>query len=203
VRHAIGPRRRSRRGNAQLGAVAGLAVALTVLSAPALMASAAASAATTRAATSPKLTQLGHVTFWECKSRTTEMLVALNALSLHPGQALDITFIVRNQAATACNYTAPYAGSAPGATATTLQAGPCGSVGFEILSAHHKNVWPGVQVVHCPALGFAQLGSNATVSGTGTWSQTQPNSSTRVPVGSYTLVVDDRHFSFPLHVLAH
>jgi hypothetical protein len=143
------------------------------------------------------------VTFWECKSKTTEMLVAVNSLSLHPGQVLDITFTVRNLAAAACNYTAPYAGSAPGAAATTLQIGPCGSVGFEILGAHNKDVWPGVQVVHCPALGFAQLATNATVSGTGTWNQTQPNSSTRVPAGSYTLVVNDRHFSFPLHVLAH
>jgi hypothetical protein len=119
------------------------------------------------------------VTFWECKSKTTEMLVVVNALTLHPGQALDITFTVRNQAAKACDYTAPCTSVAPGATASTLQAGPCGS------------------------LGFAQLPPDATVSGTGAWSQTQPNSSERVPVGPYTLVVDDRHFTFPLHVLAH
>lgn len=57
--------------------------------------------------------------------------------------------------------------------------------------------------MHCPALGFAQLAPNATVSGTGTWNQTEPNSSKRVPAGNYTLVVNGRNFSFPLHVLAH
>ena len=110
---------------------------------------------------------------------------------------------MRNGATTACNYTAPYADAAPGPTATTLQAGPCGSVGFEIFGPHHTNVWPGVQVVNCPALGFAQLPANGTVSGSGTWNQTKPNSTARVPAGSYTLVVENRHFSFPLHVLAH
>jgi hypothetical protein len=167
------------------------------------VAPAGAAITTTRAAGSPRLTQLGHVTFWECKAKTTEMLVAVNTLTLHPGSTLAITFTVRNQAATGCNYTAPSVGSTPGATSSTLQAGPCGSVGFEVVGPHHKNVWPGVQVVHCPALGFAELAPNGTVSGTGTWNQTQPNSTARVPAGNYTLVVNDRHFSFPLRVLAH
>ncbi len=61
-------------------------------------------------------------------------------------------------------------------------------------------MWPGVQVVNCPALGFAQLASNGTVSGAGTWNQTKPNSSARVPPGNYTFVVDNRRFSFPLRV---
>jgi hypothetical protein len=128
------------------------------------------------------------------------LLVAVNTLTLHPGATLTISFTVRNQAATACSYTAPYAGAATGPTATALQAGPCGSVGFEIIGHHHHNVWPGVQVVNCPALGFAQLASNGTLSGAGTWNQTKSNSSARVPAGNYTLVVDNRRFSFPLHV---
>jgi hypothetical protein len=148
----------------------------------------------------PKLVQLGHATFWECPAKSTELLVAVNTLTLHPGAALTITFTVRNQSAKACSYTAPYAGAATGPTATTLQAGPCGSVGFEIIGPHHHNVWPGVQVVNCPALGFAQLASNGTVSGAGTWNQTKPNSSSRVPPGNYTLVVDNKRFSFPLRV---
>jgi hypothetical protein len=171
-----------------------------------LVASTAASTArNTRAEASPKLTQLGHVTFWECKARTTEMLVAVNTLTLHSGDSLNITFTVRNQAATACNYTAPFAGAGAtsGATASTLQAGPCGSVGFEIVGQRGRDVWPGAQVAHCPALGFAQLAPNGTVSGTGTWNQAQPNSTTRVAAGAYTLVVNERHFSFPLHVVAH
>jgi hypothetical protein len=154
--------------------------------------------------TAPKLAQVGHVVFWECPAKTTELLVAVNTLTLHPGATLDISFTVRNGAATACNYTAPYAGVAPGPTVTTLQAGPCGSVGFEVEGPHHANLWPGAQLVNCPALGFAQLAPNGTVSGTGTWDQTKPNSTQRVPVGNYTLVVNDnRHFSFPLHVVAH
>ncbi len=151
----------------------------------------------------PKLAQVGHVTFWECHAKTTELLVAVNTLTLHPGATLQISFTVRNGASTPCNYTAPYAGVTPGPTATTLQAGPCGSVGFEIVGANHTNVWPGVQVVNCPALGFAQLAANGTVSGTGRWDQTKPNGTARVAVGAYTLVVDNRHFSFPLHVVAH
>jgi len=164
-----------------------------------------AGAAGTRGAThrAPKLAQLGHVTFWECHAKTTELLVAVNTLTLHPGATLQISFTVRNGASTPCNHTAPYAGVTPGPTATTLQAGPCGSVGFEILGANHADVWPGVQVVNCPALGFARLAADGTVSGTGTWGQTKPNSTARGPVGAYTLVVDNRHFSFPLHVVAH
>jgi hypothetical protein len=154
--------------------------------------------------TAPKLAQGGHVVFWECPAKTIGLLVAVNTLTLHPGATLDISFIVRNGAATACNYTAPYAGVAPGPTATTLDAGPCGSVGFEIESASRTNVWPGPEVVNCPALGFAQLAPGATVSGSGTWNQTKPNSTQRVPVGNYTLVVNNNpHFSFPLHVVAH
>ena len=62
-------------------------------------------------------------------------------------------------------------------------------MGFEVEGPHHANVWPGVQLVNCPALGSAQLA---------------PDSTQRVPVGNYTLVVNDnRHFSFPLHVVAH
>ena len=75
-------------------------------------------------------------------------LALVDTLTLHPGATLTITFTVRNGAATPCNYTAPFAaGAAPGPTATTLEAGPCGSVGFEILGPHLANVWPGVQVV--------------------------------------------------------
>ncbi|MGA2932074.1 MAG: hypothetical protein ABSE98_08320 [Acidimicrobiales bacterium] len=152
--------------------------------------------------TAPKLAQVGHVVFWECPAKTTELLVAVNTLTLHPGATLDISFTVRNGATTACNYTAPYAGVAPGPTATTLEAGPCGSVGFEVEGSHHGNVWPGAQLVNCPALGFALLAPNGTVSGTGRWDQTKPNSTQRVPVGNYTLVVNNnRHFSFPLHVV--
>ena len=185
------------------GAVLAVTLAgLVAASVPAAVAGASGTKGGARAA-APKLAQLGHATFWECPSKTTQLLVAVNTLTLHPGATLTITFTVRNGAATACNYTAPYAGAAPGPTATTLQAGPCGSVGFEIFGPHHTNVWPGVQVVNCPALGFAQLPANGTVSGSGTWNQTKPNGTARVRAGSYTLVVENRHFSFPLRVLAH
>jgi hypothetical protein len=149
----------------------------------------------------PKLAQVGHAVFWECPAKTTELLVAVNTLTLHPGATLDISFTVRNTGTTACHYTAPYAGVAPGPTATTLSAGPCGSVGYLIRRPHNSNVWPGPQLVNCPALGVAQLAAGSTVSGTGSWNQTKPDSTRRVPVGDYTLVVNDnRHFSFPLSV---
>jgi hypothetical protein len=170
-------------------------VAVSVL-VPALGADSAAAAHTS----APKLAQVGHSAFWDCPVKTTELLVAVNTLTLHPGASLDISFTVRNTGAASCNYTAPYAGAAPGPTSTALTAGPCGSVGYEIEGPHHKNVWPGVQVVNCPALGFAQLAAGATVSGTGSWNQTKPNSSRRVPAGTYTLVVENKHFSFPLRV---
>ncbi len=153
------------------------------------------------AAAPNKLAQAGHATFWDCSSKTTELLVAVNTLTLHPGASLDISFTVRNGATASCNYTAPYAGVAPGPTSTALTAGPCGSVGYEIEGPHHHNVWPGVQVVNCPALGFAQLAAGATVSGTGSWNQTKPNSTHRVAPGNYTLVVENKHFSFPLRVM--
>jgi hypothetical protein len=179
-----------------------VAAAVTVTAA--LTAAAPAQASVGRAHPSaPKLVQLGHATFWECPAKTTELLVAVNTLTLHPGATLTISFTVRNGGGAACNYTAPYAGVAPGPTAAILEAGPCGSVGFEILGPHHANVWPGVQIVNCPALGFAQLAANGTVSGSGSWNQTKPNSTTRVPSRSYTLVIDNAPFSFPLRVVAH
>jgi hypothetical protein len=167
--------------------------------ASAVLASVLAAGPPTAGAKTSALAQAGHSTFWECSKKTTQILVVVNTLTLHPGAPLNLAFTVRNGAAAPCNYTAPYAGTAPGPTATTLQAGPCGSVGFEILGPHRHNVWPGAQVVHCPALGFAQLAPNATISGIGTWDQTKPNSTKRVPPGSYTLVIAG-HFRFPLRV---
>ena len=61
-----------------------------------------------------------------------------------------------------------------------------------------RKVWPGAQVVNCPALGFAQLAANATVTGSGTWNQTSPTARPRVPAGTYKVVVDNK----PLHLPA-
>jgi hypothetical protein len=183
-----------------------LAAALMVAGVAGLIGSAGpASAAREKGTTitigkAPKLAETGQATFWDCRSKTTLLLVVVNTLTLHPGATLDVSFTVRNGAKTSCNYTAPYAGVAPGPTSTTLTAGPCGSVDFQIDDAHHHNVWPGDEVVNCPALGFAQLAAGATVSGTGSWDQTKPNSTHRVAPGSYTLVVENKHFSFPIHI---
>ncbi len=146
------------------------------------------------------LVQTGHAAFWDCPAKTTAMLVAVNTLTLHPGATLTLSFTVRNTGTASCNYTAPYAGAAPGPTSTTLAAGPCGSVDFEVDDSHHHNVWPGAQIVNCPALGFAQLAAGTTVSGSGSWDQTKPNSTDRIAPGTYTLFVENKHFSFPLHV---
>ncbi len=173
-----------------------VALALSVLLPVAGPAAAEASAA----AGQTKLAHVGHATFWDCPAKTTDLLVAVNTLTLHPGVSLNISFTVRNAGTSSCNYTAPYADVTPGPTSSGLTAGPCGSVGYEIEDSHRHNVWPGAQVVNCPALGTAQLASNATVSGTGSWNQTKPNSTHRVPVGAYTLVVENKHFSFPLRV---
>lgn len=163
-------------------------------------AAAKATTTTTHQSAVSKLTKVGHVKFWECSAKTTQMLVAVNTLTLHPGSALTLTFAIKNGGSASCNYTAPLAAAGP--TTTTLQAGPCGSVGFEIVGPHGKNVWPGQQLLNCPALGFAQLASGATVSGIGTWNQDKPNTSHRVAAGKYTLIVDNRQFSFPLRVSA-
>ena len=178
----------------------GLVLAAIVL--PGTLAAARSTTTTTHPSSAPKLTALGPVKFWECAAKTTQMLVAVNTLTLHPGATLDITFIIKNTGTSSCNYTAPYAGVAPGPTSTSLQAGPCGSVGFEISTSRGHEVWPGVQLVNCPALGFAQLAPGATVSGTGTWNQDKPNTSQRVTPGKYTVIVDNKHFSFPLRVAA-
>ena len=193
---------RSRKWAASLAAASaasGLALAALVLPAG-LPAAAKASTTTTHHSSAPKLDAVGNVKFWECPAKTTRMLVAVNTLTLHPGSTLDITFIIKNTGTKSCNYTAPYAGVAPGPTSTTLEAGPCGSIGYAITTSRGHEVWPGPQLVNCPALGFAQLAPGATVSGTGTWNQDKPNTSTRVPPGKYTLVVDNKHFSFPIQV---
>jgi hypothetical protein len=174
-------------------------VLLVALGLFALPAAAGAKTAKKKAVAAPTLNQQGHVTFWECPARTTAVLIGVSTLVLHPGQQLTINFIVRNQGTKACNYVAPYAGAAPGPTATALQVGPCGSMGFEIEASHHRNVWPGVVTYNCPALGFAQLPSNGTVVGSGMWSQTTPSGTKRVPSGHYSLVVAG-HFSFPITV---
>jgi hypothetical protein len=181
--------------------VAGLAAALVVLASAAAAGPLAAGASSHPRPKAHPLVQTGRTTFWECPKKTTQILVAVNTLTLHRGATLNVNFTVRNGAAAPCNYTAPYAGAAPGPTAATLEAGPCGSIGLKVLGAHRHNVWPGVQVVHCPALGFAQLAPNGTVSGVGSWDQTKPNSTKRVATGNYTLVVD--HFSFPLRIVSH
>lgn len=148
----------------------------------------------------PKLVQAGHAAFWDCPAKTTDLSVVVNTLTLRPGATLEISFTVRNGGAVSCNYTAPYAGMVPGPTSTALTAGPCGSVAYEIENSQHRNVWPGTQVVNCPALGSAQLVPGATVSGTGSWNQSEPNGARRVPLGGYTLTVENQHFRFPLRV---
>jgi hypothetical protein len=178
-------------------AASGLALALLL---PAGLPAAAKNTTTTHHASAPKLSAVGNVKFWECPSKTTRMLVAVNTLTLRPGSTLDITFIIKNTGTKSCNYTAPYAGVAPGPASTTLQAGPCGSIGYAIATSRGHEVWPGPQLVNCPALGFAQLAPGATVTGTGTWNQDKPNTNTRISPGKYVLVVDNKHFSFPLHV---
>jgi hypothetical protein len=157
---------------------------------------------TTHHSSASKLDLLGHVRFWECPAKTTQMLVAVNTLTLHPGSTLTLTFVVKNGSTASCNYTAPYASVAPGPTSTALEAGPCGSIGFEIETSHGHEVWPGPQLLNCPALGFAQLAAGATVTGTGTWNQDKPNSTQRVPPGTYKVVVDNKHFTFPVKVAA-
>ena len=57
-----------------------------------------------------------------------------------------------------------------------------------------------VSSLNCPALGFAQLAAGATVSGTGGWNQTKPNSTHRVAPGKYTLVVENKRFTFPIRI---
>ncbi len=184
-------------------AASGLVLAALALS-PALPAAAksAHTTTTTHHALAPKLDAAGHVKFWECSSKTTELLVAVNTLTLHPGSTLVITFTVRNTGTSPCNYTAPYTAVTPGPTSETLQAGPCGSIGFEITTSRGHEVWPGSQLVNCPALGFAQLAPGDTVSGTGTWNQDKPNSDKQVSPGWYTLIVDNKDFRFPIHVVS-
>jgi hypothetical protein len=148
-----------------------------------------------------KLAQLGHGSFWECPSGTTELLIGINRAVLHPGQVLDMNFIAKNNASIACNYVAPYA-NGPGRTvSSTLQIGPCGSIAFKIIGAHNREVWPGLVPFNCPALGFAEMLPGATVSGLGTWNQTLPNSTKRIPAGSYTLIIAN-DFSFPITVVS-
>jgi hypothetical protein len=187
---------------APASAASGLVLAALVL--PPGLAAAAKNKATTTThhASAPKLDAVGNVKFWECPSKSTRMLVAVNTLTLHPGSTLDITFIIKNTGTKSCNYTAPYASVAAGPTSTTLQAGPCGSIGYEIATSRGREVWPGPQLVNCPALGFAQLAPGATVSGTGTWNQDKPNTNERVALGKYMLIVDNKQFSFPIQLLS-
>jgi hypothetical protein len=187
---------------AVLAVAVAVAAAIPVL-ASGLVPAAPAGAAPRKGTTLPeaaRLAQAGHTAFWHCPARTTELLVAVDTLTLQPGASLDISFSVRNGGTSSCTYTAPDADAASGRTPAALTAGPCGSVGYEIDDAHHHNVWPGTQVVNCPALGSAQLAPGASVSGTATWDQTRPDSAHRVPPGPYVLVVENGRFTFPLRV---
>jgi hypothetical protein len=145
-------------------------------------------------------TEQGHLMFWECPTKTTEMLVGLNTLTLSPGQSLNMDFIVRNVGKTACGYVDPYAGAVPGPLVSTLSIGQCGAVGFEVDTTRHHRLFPGSGTVPCPTLGSASLAPNGTVTGAGSWNQKLP-SGKRVAPGHYTLVVAG-HFSFPLTVEA-
>jgi hypothetical protein len=147
-----------------------------------------------------KAVEVGHSTFWECKAPSTRVLVALSSLTLHVGTPLTINFVVRNIGTTPCHYVAPYADVAPGPTAAILQAGPCGSVGFDVVGTGRHNVWPGPAAFNCPALGFAQLKPGASVSGSGTWAENKPGSAAHVAAGRYTIIVDG-HFRFPVRVV--
>jgi hypothetical protein len=89
---------------------------------------------------------------------------------------------------------------APGPTSSALEAGPCGSIGFDVIGPGRRTVWPGPAAFECPALGFAQLAPGASVSGSGTWDENKPGSSAHVPAGRYTVVVDGR-FRFPVRLL--
>lgn len=142
-----------------------------------------------------KLLLQGPITFWECSKKTTQALIGVNTLTLHPGDTLHVNFIVRNESTSPCNYVAPV--TLPGAPPPSLGMGPCGAVGFEILGAHNRNVWPGTKPFNCPALTFAQLGVNATTAGSGTWDQSTASGRGRIAPGTYTLLVDD-HFLFAL-----
>lgn len=148
-----------------------------------------------------RLAQRGHGAFGQCPASTTTLLIAVNRLALHPGQTLTVHFVAKNRGAAACTYTGPLGEPSTGSATTSLQMGPCGSMGYEIVGAHHKNVWPGHAEFGCPALGFAHLQAGGSASGSGQWDQMLPNGS-RVRPGSYTLVVDGR-FTFRLRVEAH
>jgi hypothetical protein len=93
----------------------------------------------------PRLAQGGHAGFWECPAATTELLVVVNTLTLHPGHSLDISFAVHNGATASSSYTAPYAQTTASPISNKLEAGPCGSVGYEIVGPHRRNVWPGAR----------------------------------------------------------
>jgi hypothetical protein len=147
----------------------------------------------------PKRVQVGQSVFWECKEKSTKVLVAVSSLTLHVGTPLTFNFTVRNTGSTPCNYVAPYASVAPGPTASTLQAGPCGSLGFQVVGPGKHTVWPGPAAYNCPALGFAQLQPGATVSGSGSWAENKPSSTAHVAPGRYTLVVDG-HFRFAIRI---
>jgi hypothetical protein len=185
-----------------MAAAASTVAALVAAGLGAAPAAAATHPKAARTAAAPKLAQEAHRTFWDCPGKTTGVLIVVNTLTLHPGQSLTITFIVRNEGTAACSYVAPYAGAAPGPVSTTLVAGPCGSVPFMVEGAHNRNVYPGVRPFNCPALGFAQLQPNATTEGAGSWTQVGTSGNKRVSAGRYTLVVDG-HFDFPLQIDAH
>jgi hypothetical protein len=147
---------------------------------------------------SHKLIQQGPITFWECSAKTTRVLVGVSSLTLHPGDPLNINFIVRNEGTTPCGYVVPVS-STGGAAAGTLGMGPCGAIGFEILGPHNRMVWPGVKTFNCPALTYAQLAANGVAVGSGSWDQTPESGTGRVAPGQYVLMVDD-HYAYALRI---
>jgi hypothetical protein len=80
------------------------AAAVLALLGPAASGTAGAS---TSHRSAPKLAQLGHACFWECPAKTTTLLVAVNTLTLRPGNTLIIGVTVRSNGTSSCNDTAP------------------------------------------------------------------------------------------------
>ena len=161
---------------------------------------AAKSTTTTTHPSAPKLNVVGHVRFWECPSKSTEMLVDREHPHAAPRVHADAHLPRQEPGPSSCNYTAPYASVAPGPTSTALEAGPCGSIGFEIETSHGHEVWPGPQSSTARPWASPSSPPAPRSRARASWNQDKPNSTQRVAPGVYKVVVDNKHFTFPLHV---
>lgn len=150
---------------------------MAVLTAVALIATAAGAKASART-----LTKTAHAPFGSCASHDISVRVTVPRLTYTPTQHGTITAVITNTGTTPCTYL--------GTNRPTQLIGPCGTIPYEVDNRNGVRVWPsGVQNYMCTLQVGHTLLPGASVNAAGAWDQFMYHAS-HGPRGTYELVVD-------------